>query len=71
MAAKRNPPSDDDQAQPMFRTSIVITLDQAEALKSEASRLQRDRVRRGHPAGKADVSEVLRGVLEAWMRDRK
>lgn len=65
--AKAAPP-----AEPMFTTTIRITFAQAEALKSEAMRLQRKRAEAGGAlVGKADVSEVVRGLLDGWMRDRK
>lgn len=71
MAAKKTPSSDDEQSGRMFRTSIVVSLEQIEALKDEAAKLQRERVRKGHAAGKADVSEILRGVLDQWMKSRE
>lgn len=64
-AATPTPP-----AVPMFTTTIRIRADQAEALKSAAGKLQRERLARGEPAGKADVSDVVRAILDDWMRSR-
>jgi len=56
--------------EPMLNTSLRLRADQSAALKAEAGRLQTERIARGEPAGKADVSEVIRSILDEWMRGR-
>lgn len=62
------PPDDTPGGTALVRTSVGFRRDQLAALKAEAARRQAERIRRGDPTGKVDASEIIRELVDAWMK---